>query len=104
MKKPILAAALLALAIPVVASMASAGAIERACINSDRRAANASVCGCIQQVADMTLRSADQRRAAKFFSDPDRAQQVRMSKSDADNEFWARYKNFGTTAEAYCAG
>ena len=35
--------------------------------------------------------------------DADEAQQVRMSKSDADNAFWARYKNFAATAEAYCA-
>ena len=45
----------------------------------------------------------DQRRAAKFFGDAERAQEVRMSKSDSDNAFWARYKNFATTAEAYCA-
>ena len=51
----------------------------------------------------MTLSRSDQRRAAKFFTDAERAQEVRMSKSDADNAFWARYKNFATTAEAYCA-
>ena len=30
------------------------------------------------------------------------AQAVRVSKSDADNAFWERYKNFAGTAEAYC--
>lgn len=103
MQKPILAAACVALLLPFC-STASAGPIERACLNSDRQAVNRAVCGCIQQVADMTLRGGDQRKAAKFFSDPDEAQQVRMSKRDSDNEFWARYKNFGATAEAYCAG
>ena len=30
------------------------------------------------------------------------AQAVRASKRDADNAFWGRYKNFASTAEAYC--
>lgn len=99
-----LAPAILALSLPLFSSVAEAGPIERACLSSDRKAVSRSLCGCIQQAADMTLRPGDQRRAAKFFKNPDEAQQVRMSKSDNDNEFWARYKNFGTTAEAYCAG
>jgi hypothetical protein len=104
MKTPILAAGLVALLLPLTATFAAAGPIERACLNSDRKAANRATCGCIQQVADMTLRGADQRKAAKFFVDPDRAQETRVSKSDRDNEFWARYKAFGQQAEAYCAG
>lgn len=104
MKKPMLALALMALALPLSATLAAAGPIESACLRSDRKAANRATCGCIQQVADMTLRGADQRRAAKFFADPDEAQETRVSKSDRDNEFWARYKAFGAQAEAYCAG
>ncbi len=104
MKTSFLMVALAALGTSFVATTASAGTIERACLNSDRRGADRAVCGCIQQVADMTLRDGDQRRAAKFFSDPDRAQEVRASDRDADNAFWDRYKNFSTTAEAYCAG
>ncbi len=50
----------------------------------------------------MTLRGSDQRKAAGFFKDPERAQKVRMSKADADNDFWKRYKAFGDQAEAYC--
>ncbi len=99
-----LVAAMAAALLPFVSVMAEAGPIERACLKSDRRAASPALCGCIQQAADMTLRAADQRKAARFFTDPDMAQQVRMSKSDADNQFWARYKNFGSTAEAFCAG
>jgi hypothetical protein len=83
---------------------AFAGPIESACNKSDRKGASRSLCSCIQQVADMTLKGGDQRKAAKFFKDPDQAQRVRMSKSDRDNEFWARYKNFGETAAAYCGG
>ncbi len=83
---------------------AMAGPIENACLKSDRKAASRSLCTCIQQAADMTLTGSDQRRAAKFFRDPDEAQTVRMSKSDNDNAFWARYRSFGDMAEAYCAG
>ncbi|MGO4910373.1 hypothetical protein ACEN2J_18855 [Pseudorhodobacter sp. W20_MBD10_FR17] len=101
MTKHLIAASLLAIALPMTAF---AGPIESACNKSDRKGASRALCSCIQQVADMTLKGGDQRKAAKFFSDPDQAQKVRMSKSDRDNEFWARYKNFGETAAAYCGG
>lgn len=101
MTRTLIAGALLALALPLAAA---AGPIEKACNRSERQASNRALCGCIQQVADQTLKSGDQRRAAKFFKDPDQAQKVRMSKSDNDNEFWSRYKNFGEMAEAYCTG
>ena len=55
-----------------------------------------------QQVANQTLSRSDQRLAASFFRDPHKAQVVRMSKRDADNAFWARYKAFTGAAEAYC--
>ena len=71
---------------------------------SGRAAANRSLCRCIQGVADATLTRGDQRRAARFFRDPHQAQEVRMSKSAADNAFWARYRAFGDMAETYCAG
>jgi hypothetical protein len=100
MTKTLIAATLLSLALPMTAM---AGPIESACLNSDRKVANRALCSCIQQVADMTLKGGDQRKAAKFFKDPDQAQKVRMSKRDSDNAFWARYKNFGDTAAAYCA-
>jgi hypothetical protein len=104
MTRTILAAIAVAVLIPLFSTVAAAGPIEKACLNSDRRGANRTVCDCIQQVADMTLRGADQRRAAKFFSNPDQAQQVRMSDSDSDNAFWDRYKAFGENASALCAG
>ena len=104
MNRHILCAALAVLALPVMTSFASAGPIERACLSSGRDAANRSVCSCIQQVADMTLRGTDQRKAAVFFRDPDKAQDTFLSKRNADDAFWERYKNFGATAEAYCAG
>lgn len=91
-------------ALPALSSVALAGPIENACNRSHRNAANRQVCSCIQQVADQTLRNADQRRAASFFKDPDKAHKVWMSKSKSDDAFWDRYKEFGAQAEAYCGG
>lgn len=53
-------------------------------------------------MARQTLTRAEQRRAARFFRDPDEAQRVRMSRSAEDNRFWARYRAFGEAAEASC--
>lgn len=99
MMKPVVAVAAFLLTTP----FAEAGPIDNACIQSDRGARSAALCGCIQQVANMTLSRADQRRAAGFFRDAQDAQDVRMSKSTADNQFWDRYKSFAATAERYCA-
>ncbi len=101
MKTMVLAVAVSAVSF---AGAAFAGPIERACLRSDKAAANRATCSCIQQVADMTLTGGDQRKAAKFFDDPERAQDVFLSKRAGDDAFWDRYKNFGATAEAYCAG
>lgn len=102
MKPYVLLAAAAAL-FPMMSSVAVAGPIERACMASDR-GGNRALCGCIQQAADMTLSGGDQRRAAKFFKDPDAAHATWVSQSAADDAFWERYKSFGQTAEAYCAG
>jgi len=104
MKTHLFGATLVALALSTMPVPVAAGPIERACMRSDRDAANRAICSCIQQVADMTLRNGDQRRAAKFFADPDRAHETWMSQRESDDAFWERYKNFGATAEAYCAG
>ncbi|MDN3713382.1 hypothetical protein QWZ10_19570 [Paracoccus cavernae] len=92
-----------AIAVVLTTPLAVAGPIDSACVKSDRGARNAPLCGCIQQVADMTLSRSDQRRAARFFVDAQQAQDARMAKSDAENAFWARYKNFASTAEVYCS-
>lgn len=101
--KPIALAAAVAALLPAMTSLAAAGPIERACMASDRGASR-SLCGCIQQAADMTLSGGDQRRAAKFFKDPEAAHSTWVSQSKSDDAFWERYKSFGQTAEAYCAG
>jgi len=100
MKTPILAAIVsLAMLVPVAAI---AGPIENACNRSDRPGANRSLCRCIDQVASQTLTRAEQRRAARFFANPDEAQSVRMSRTTADNEFWRRYRAFGDAADRTC--
>ena len=83
---------------------AFSGSIESACNSSDRSAANRQLCGCIQDVADLTLQNGDQRLAASFFRDPHKAQEVRQSDRASHESFWQRYKNFGQTAEVYCRG
>lgn len=45
----------------------------------------------------------DQRMAARFFRDPDRAQEIRMSDRPSHEQFWDRYKAFSATAEAFCS-
>jgi hypothetical protein len=104
MQYTFLRAASVAVLLSVTPGIAAAGPIERACMGSDRGAASRALCGCIQQVADMTLQGGDQRRAAAFFKDPEKAHSTWISQSSSDDAFWDRYKNFGSTAEAYCAG
>lgn len=94
----------LAVTLAVFATNALAGPIERACNRSDRKAANRSLCSCIQQAADMTLSNGDQRRAVSFFKDPEKAHKVWMSKSRGDDAFWDRYKSFEAQAVALCGG
>jgi hypothetical protein len=96
---PILTAA----AFTLGAAPSQASVIERACLSSERGAGNRALCGCIQMAANRTLTGSDQRTAARFFRDPDRAQQVRMSGRESDRAFWQRYRAFGSYAEASCA-
>jgi len=95
--------ALFAAALTLAATTAQAATISDACMASARSKGDSALCTCIQEAADRTLSRAEQRRAARFFKNPDEAQQVRMSKSDRDNEFWTRYRAFGDMAEAFCA-
>ena len=94
------------LAVPaVLATTSSADArstIERACMSSDRRAASKPLCSCIQRVADQILTPSDQRQAAKFFKDPQKAQDMRQSDLAHHEEFWKRYKDFGVSAGNIC--
>ncbi|MCW1931372.1 hypothetical protein [Pararhodobacter zhoushanensis] len=99
--KYLLSAAFLAV-VTLAPATAVAGPVERACNDSERRQSNRELCRCIDAAADRTLTRSEQRRAARFFTDPDEAQTVRMSPTRADNEFWARYRAFGALAEQLC--
>jgi hypothetical protein len=102
MNKQFLRAASVALLVVANGGAAQAAPIEQACNRSDRKASTRSLCDCIQQVADQTLSGADQRRAAGFFKDPEKAHKTWMSKTRSDDAFWDRYKAFGAQAEAFC--
>ncbi|MDJ0821918.1 MAG: hypothetical protein QNJ09_08945 [Paracoccaceae bacterium] len=82
----------------------ASGPIASACLRSDRKAANRQVCRCIQSVADRELRGGDQRLAVRFYGDPHRAQEVKMSKRPSDDAFWDRYKRYAEVAERTCRG
>ncbi len=82
---------------------AQSGVIERACLSAARDAATPQLCTCIQSVANQTLRNSEQRKAARFFRDPHRAQEVRQSSRQSDRVFWDRYVAFGAAAETYCS-
>ena len=79
------------------------GDISRACMASGRDAASPQLCSCVQGVANQTLSGTDQRRAARFFDDPDRAQDTRTSDRAGDEAFWERYRAFADTAEVICS-
>ncbi|PIE11846.1 MAG: arginine transporter [Rhodobacterales bacterium] len=93
---------LLTLSLAVLASCGARGTIGKACSGSDRSAANPRLCNCIQSVANRTLSRADQRRAAPFFEDPDKAQEMRARDDAGSEAFWRRYKDFAEAAERSC--
>jgi hypothetical protein len=81
----------------------SSGAIGQACLNGPRQTSDQrALCSCIQTAANRSLSAGDQRRAARFFADPQRAQDIRQSSRPADRAFWDRYRTFVTTAEEMC--
>lgn len=86
--------------VPVAAE--ARGAIEGACLRSDRPAANRVLCGCIQQVADAVLTSGDQRKGARFFADAELSQAAKMGRGDADRLFWQKWEAFSNGAVKYC--
>ena len=78
------------------------GVIGQACQASDRSAASAQLCSCIQRAANATLRGSDQSKAAEFFADPQLAHDTKMSTTAANDAFWVRYTNFTETAQRSC--
>jgi len=81
----------------------ASGPINAACMASDRKARSRRLCGCIQSVANDTLSGGQQRRAVKFYSDPQAAQDIRMSDRANDEKFWKAYKEYGARARKSCS-
>ena len=96
-----LCAAALFAAAPEPAS-AGLGVIDRACRQSNRPAATAQMCGCIQQVANTALNRSERRKVARWFKDPHQAQVVRQSDRRSDEVLWQRYRAFGDLAARTC--
>lgn len=92
----------MALSLPAVEAAQAAGAIERACRQSDRRAASASLCRCIQTVAETRLSRSDRRVVSKWILDPQEAQNISRSDRRSDERLWERYKRFGAAAARSC--
>jgi len=103
MKHFILALAMASILAPVAPTIAEAGSISRACVKSDRKAANRRLCNCIERAARKTLSSSDQRLAATFFNDPHKSQEIRQSDRSSHEKFWLRYKKFGVQAQQMCS-
>jgi hypothetical protein len=82
----------------------ASGPLSTACLQSDRAARSAALCGCIQAVANRTLSRADQRRAVGFYTDPHEAQVIRQSDRDRDRSFWRSYTEYAIEAERSCTG
>lgn len=99
----ILPALALAIAGTLAPLPAAANPIERACLQSGRSAANTALCSCIGSAAERTLSSRQMRDGARFFRDPQRAQDVRQSDRRNDEELWRAWRSFGETAEAMCS-
>jgi hypothetical protein len=60
------------------------------------------LCSCIGSAAERTLTRSQMREGARFFTDPQRAQDVRQSDRRSHEEMWRAWRNFGETAEAMC--
>ncbi|MGP1358075.1 hypothetical protein [Roseicyclus sp.] len=87
----------------LLAPAAHANPIERACLQSDRPGVTREICRCIGDAANMTLTGSDMREGARFFRDPGRAEQVQLSDTRRNDDFWRRWQRFGETAEALCS-
>jgi hypothetical protein len=83
-------ALILGASIAALATAALAGPVDGACRRSGK-GAPAPLCTCIQNVADMTLSMSDQKLAARLVLDPEKAEDIRLSKSARNKAFWSRY-------------
>ncbi len=82
-------------------SIAHANPIERACNASDRDVSR-STCSCIGEAADSALSRSQMRIGARWFDDPQRAQDTRQSDRARDEEMWQAWRTFSTLAQQRC--
>lgn len=85
-----------------VVSISASGPISRACLSSDRKARSAALCGCVQAMANRHLGAGDQSRAARFWRDPQKLQDIRQSDNPRNEVFWTKWKAFGADVETTC--
>ncbi len=78
------------------------GEVAQACVASDRRAANSTLCSCVQSVASQTLSRSDQARLVTFFENPETANDIKINDSRSADAFWERYRAFTRQAEQSC--
>ena len=78
------------------------GPIAQACRGGGRKQASRARCGCVQAVANRSLSAADQRRGARFFNNPQHAQDIRQSDNASNERFWKAWKAFGDDAARLC--
>ncbi len=78
------------------------GAISSACLAADRSSATPTLCSCVQRVANSELSSRDRSRVASFMANPEAANDIKISNTDADDAFWRRYRAFITSARSQC--
>ncbi len=101
--KPLMLVALVAcVAGPLLPQAASAAGVNRACLQSDRKAVSRQLCSCIDRVARGTLNGSEQRLAATLILEPLRSQDIRFSDRRSHERFWENYKQFSTTAQRIC--
>lgn len=89
-------------AVPIRTRSAT-GPISQACLASDRKARSRALCGCIQAVANVTLTGSQQRRAARFYGDPQKVQDIKMSDRASNEAFWEDYKTYASQARKTCS-
>ncbi|GGX58720.1 hypothetical protein GCM10007385_29390 [Tateyamaria omphalii] len=89
-------------AVPATPVLFATGPIYSACRSGGRDQASRARCGCVQAVANQSLSSSDQSRGAGFFSNPQQAQEVRVSDRASDERFWRRWKDYSDSAARQC--
>ena len=92
----------LAVAVLAVPTTLQANPIQRACLASDRDASSRPLCSCIGDAAGDTLSRSQMREGARWFDDPQRAQDTRQSDRERDEEMWTAWRAFSSLAQQRC--